>query len=133
MTLTTHGMSYTPLYRQWAAMVQRGSNPNINCAAYYVGRGITVCEAWRKFDAFYADIGKDWQPGLTLDRIDNSKGYEPGNCRWQTRKAQMRNTRRAVMVDTEWGVIHIAEAAERTGIPRNTLRSRLLAGTELFR
>ena len=129
----THGMSETPIYRQWAAMVQRGSNPNLSYAACYVGRGITVCAEWRDFATFYRDMGAEWRPGLTLDRIDNSRGYGPGNCRWATRKEQAFNNRRVHLIDTPWGRIPLGEASERSGISRTTLYSRLKAGTELFR
>ena len=132
MGIVTHGMADTRIYRQWAAMLDR-MRPGHVRAHRYSGRGIAVCEAWRSFEAFYADMGASWRPGLTLDRLDNDKGYEPGNCAWRTRKAQALNTCRTHLIDTPWGRIPLGEAAERSGIHRTTLYSRLCAGTELFR
>jgi hypothetical protein len=78
-------------------MKARCNNPQNHAYADYGGRGIKVCKCWdASFDAFYADMGPRPE-GLTLDRIDNNKGYEPGNCRWATRKEQGCNKR-----DTHW-------------------------------
>jgi hypothetical protein len=59
---------------------------------YYYDRGITVCPRWEHFEDFLFDMG-ECPPGLMLDRIDNDRGYEPGNCRWTTRSEQMLNRR----------------------------------------
>jgi hypothetical protein len=85
-----HGMNKTPTYVSWAGMIQRATNPNRNRSARYVERGIQVCSRWRSFSNFYADMGKRPE-GRTLDRIDNDRGYEPGNCRWATRSEQSKN------------------------------------------
>lgn len=90
----THGMCGTPEYRTWRTMLDRTTNPAATNYQYYGGRGITVCERWREFAAFYADMGVR-PAGHTLDRRDPDGNYEPGNCRWATYAEQARNRRRA--------------------------------------
>ncbi len=72
---------------------------NSKCRFYYLygGRGITVCERWRVFENFLADMGER-PSGLTIGRIDGDKGYYPENCRWETWLQQGQNTSRIVKV-----------------------------------
>ena len=89
----THLLSKTPEYRAWANMWQRCTNPKAAGYENYGGRGIRVCERWRLFENFLADVGPRPE-GLTLDRINNDGNYEPGNCRWATRSEQQFKRRR---------------------------------------
>ena len=126
---TTHGMSKHPAFAVWRSMNDRCHLPSHQAWRNYGARGIAVCERWRtSFAAFWGDMGPTYQSGLTLEREDNSKGYEPGNCVWATYRRQMRNTRRNVLINTPWGLITVAEAAERSGIGRSTLYYRVSTG-----
>ena len=79
-------------YRVWQGMIQRCTNRNTPAWSYYGGRGISVCEQWRSFIGFLADMGEAPE-GMTLDRIDTDGNYESANCRWATHAEQMRNRR----------------------------------------
>lgn len=91
----THGRSHSPEYEALANAIDRCHNPSSAAYPDYGGRGITVCARWREsFEAFLEDMGEKPSPGLSLDRIDNERGYEPGNCRWASWVQQNNNRRR---------------------------------------
>lgn len=82
------------VYTAWLQIKQRCHNPRHHQYANYGGRGILVCDTWRtSFDAFYAEVGDPPTPQHSLDRRNNEKGYEPGNCRWATSHEQAQNRR----------------------------------------
>jgi hypothetical protein len=89
--------------------------PNDPNAANYYGRGIRVCPRWDDYAAFLADMG-EVPPGLTIDRIDNDRGYEPGNCRWATMATQRRNQRRLTYVELNGSRLLVQDAAEAIGV-----------------
>ena len=88
-----HGKAGTPIHKVWTGMLSRVRNPNDGDYKNYGARGITVDPAWESFENFYADMG-DRPQGLTLDRVDNDKGYSKSNCRWATHSEQNRNKER---------------------------------------
>lgn len=118
-----HGKCYTSTYHIWHGMVARCTNPN--CAAYpdYGARGITVCDAWLTFEGFYRDMGER-PAGKSLERTDNSKGYDPANCVWASRKAQNRNKRSNVLLTIKGETLCMSEWAERSGIKYATIHQR---------
>lgn len=89
---TTHGLSNTLSYAVWSSMKARCDNPNNPYYKNYGGRGITVCDRWNKFENFYDDMCPRPE-GMTLERIDNDKGYGPDNCKWVTLFEQQCNKR----------------------------------------
>lgn len=90
-----HGHFGSRTYNSWASMLSRCRDKNKPAYARYGAIGITVCERWEKFENFLADMGERPE-GCSIDRIDNDKGYEPGNCRWATPIQQRRNQRRYI-------------------------------------
>lgn len=130
----THGGSSSKCYCVWKTMIQRCTNPNHDKYKYYGGRGITVCESWKKFANFRNDMG-DPPDGLQIDRIDNSSGYQPSNCRWVTKSVNMRNRRGAVKVMVNGEGVPAMTFAETNGLPYHYVRRRVhwgLSGSEIL-
>lgn len=117
-------------YRTWESMIQRCHNPNSTAYSYYGGRGIRVCDEWRKSsDAFLDYMGPRPTPHHSIDRYPDQNGnYEPGNVRWATAKQQARNVRSNRLINHNGEMISLSELAERTGIKRSSLGNRLENG-----
>lgn len=108
-------------------MLTRCHNPNSDGFEHYGARGITVCDRWRAFEPFLADMGAR-PDGTTIDRLDNSKGYEPGNCRWATMSEQENNKTNNVLVEAEGKTQTVMQWSQEKGIYYHTLLKRLQAG-----
>lgn len=111
----------------WYAAHQRCGNPGVIGYQRYGGRGIAVCERWGDFECFLADMGVR-PPGMTLDRIDGSRGYEPGNCRWATMRTQQRNRSSNRLVTVDGVTRPVIEWVELSGVKFTTFVARLDRG-----
>lgn len=105
----------SPEYRSWMAMIERCQNPEHTYFRHYGGRGITVCERWQDFQNFYADMGP--RPiKTTLERLDNSKGYEKSNCVWASQRVQSRNRRSNLIITLQGITAPFVTHCERLGL-----------------
>lgn len=128
-----HGMHDSKEYGVWEEMVGRCTRPSHRNFHHYGGRGITVCERWRDFTFFFADLGSRPFPDASLDRIDNDGNYEPGNVRWATRREQARNTRANRLVEIDGRAMPVVEAAESIGMAQVTFATRIRRGWSVER
>lgn len=125
--VTTHGRSTSKLYRTWTSMRGRCSDPNNKNYSRYGGRGIKVCERWEKsFSNFLADMGEKPREDMSIDRIDNNKGYSPENCRWATKSQQSSNKSSNKIVRYEGESLCVRDWSLKTGINQKTLHYRLV-------
>lgn len=125
--VTKHGGIRTEAYKSWIKMNARCHNSGSTSYRNYGARGINVCDRWANFGNFINDMGER-PPGHSLDRIDNSKGYSPENCRWATRKEQNRNKRGNRMITYKGETLPLVVWAERFEIKYVTLVRRLVLG-----
>lgn len=123
----THGMRRSRTWVIWSNMVQRCTNTGNTSYPDYGARGITVCEPWFDFKKFFADMGVA-PNGLTLERIENNKGYEPGNCRWASRAEQALNKRTNRLIEVSGVTKPLKVWCTELGVPYWTAHARLRRG-----
>lgn len=126
----THGLSKHPLYHVMVDMMDRCYNPRAQEYKNYGKRGITICDEWRNDYGSFVRWGLEhgYAKGLQIDRIDNSKGYSPSNCRFVTPSVNANNRRNTVMIEVRGQVLPCAEAARIYNISPETIRRRYRAG-----
>lgn len=129
---TKHGHSpmygkISPTYHTWSGMKARCTNPKNNHFQRYGARGIHFCERWMTFENFLADMGEKPE-GCSLDRIDNNRGYEPGNCRWATHTQQANNKGCNRLLTLNGVTKTMKQWSKETGINYGTLQDRLVNG-----
>ena len=105
------GNRQDPTYSTWCGMWTRCTNPNQNTWVNYGARGIKVCDRWKDFRVFLADMGERPE-GCTLDRIDNDGDYCLENCQWQTLARQSRNKRNTLSLTYAGRTQPLADWAE---------------------
>lgn len=128
-----HGFSHTRIDNIYKSMVSRCNKPKDSSYKRYGARGITVCEEWTKDKTKFFEwaFENGYTDELTIDRIDNSKGYSPANCRWATYKEQANNTRNNHVIDA-FGQRHtMTEWSDITGIKVGTIWMRLKKGWDV--
>ncbi len=125
-----HGLCYTRIHSIWVNMKDRCYNPNNQHFYRYGGRGITVCDEWlNSLTSFY-----DWatengySDNLTIDRIDNNKGYSPENCRWATVEEQNNNREHHILLEINGETKNIAQWAKESGLKYRTIHARYNRG-----
>jgi hypothetical protein len=127
--MTTHGYAGTRIHKIWKGIVQRCTNPDNPAWPDYGGRGITVCPEWlTSFENFLRDMGATYKRRLTIDRIENDKGYSAANCRWATKLVQANNTRSNRWVEFDGKTRTVAQWGRHTGTPAHKISYRLNAG-----
>lgn len=127
-----HGMSSSRVFHIWANMLDRCNNPNSPRYQDYGGRGITVCDEWidenGSTNFINWALSNGYSNNLTLDRIDNDKGYSPQNCRWVDNRTQQRNKRTNRLIDYQNETHCLKEWSEILNIKYTTLQTRLRNG-----
>ena len=126
------GGQATPEYTAFRAIIARCYNPRNPRYSDYGGRGIGVAPEWRHdFSSFLAHVGVRPSPRHSIDRMNNERGYEPGNVRWALPHGQMTNRRNSRFVDVHGVRTPLSDLAAKHGVPANTLRWRILKGWPL--
>ncbi len=131
MSTLRHGHTYrgkvSRAYKTWMGLRSRCEYKRHPQYHNYGARGIRVCDRWRQFENFLADMGEPPE-GMSIDRINNDGDYSPDNCRWATIVEQRRNTRINVLLTFRGKEQCVAAWAEEVGLSRKTLQTRLRRG-----
>lgn len=129
----TQERSMTVEYRCWLSMRSRCLNPRHKDWLRYGGVGITIASRWDSFKLFLDDLGPRPSLAHSLDRIDGSRGYEPGNVRWATKKEQAQNSANAHFIEWDGKKMTVGDWARHLGMPASTLSARLQRGWPIER
>lgn len=125
-----HGGDGTKLYSIWHNIKCRCLTPSHKAYKHYGGRGVSICAEWVNDFAKFREwaLNNGYKQGLSIDRINNDKGYSPTNCRWATPKEQSRNTRSNVRINGKC----LSEWCERAVVSGSTVSRRLAKGWDII-
>lgn len=124
-----HGMSKTRIFKIWAGIKKRCTNPKCKTYHLYGGRGIKLCGRWQSFENFYADTKDTYKSNLSLDRFPNQDGdYCPENYRWATSKAQNNNRRNNFIIEIMGQTKTLSEWSSLSGISASAIKYRINNG-----
>lgn len=122
--MPTLRQKYLNIYWAWKAMKQRTLNPKCRAYKNYGKRGIGICEDWLEFEPFCEwSLSNGWEKGLDLDRIDNNGDYSPENCRWVTRRENVNNRRKTILLTVDVTTKPLTDWAEEIGCDRALITS----------
>ena len=127
-----HNLTGTDIYRVYRGIKFRCTNKKDYHAKYYVNKGITMCEEWLNNPKAFCDwaIANGYKKGLTIDRIDNNKGYYPENCRWVNMKVQSNNRNNNRLITINGITKTLAQWSEESGIGKHTILRNIKKGYE---
>jgi hypothetical protein len=117
-----HSARKTPTYKSWLKMRERCKSTTCNRVDSYYNKGISYDPRWDSFELFLEDMGERPE-GMSLDRINNDKGYSKDNCRWASSFEQARNTSRNVFYQIDEKLYCQSEAFEKLGVTIKILRN----------
>ena len=123
-----HGETNTKLWKTWKGILGRTTCQTNSHYARYGGRGIGICEAWKIYENFAKYIGPPPTNNHSIDRINNNKGYEPGNIRWASAKEQAANRSTNIKVLINGQIMILSDAAKKLSISKSTASRWAISG-----
>jgi hypothetical protein len=124
----THGMRQTKIYNGYRAMRNRCYNVKQKSYKDYGAKGIKVCEAWKTFEGFYADMGATYRDGLTIERIDNQGNYCPENCKWIPKAEQAQNKTNINLVEYSGEIAPLMTICKKYNLNYKLIYARMRRG-----
>lgn len=127
---TTHGLREHPLYEIWSTMKRRCHSKSCREYKWYGAKGVCVCSSWRKsFLAFYEwSMNAGWSPGMSIERLDVTRGYEEGNCTFIPRPLQNKNKRNTIRVTYLERTQCLTDWCKELGVRYGTVFYKLKSG-----
>lgn len=126
----THGMTRTRIYAIFCGMKSRCRNKNNHAYPRYGGRGITVCDEWLNDPQSFIDwaLANGYSEKLSIDRINNDKGYSPENCKWSTNVEQSRNRKSNVLITINGDTRLATDWSKELNINQSAIKKRMMRG-----
>lgn len=127
MAFNFYFRKYKNFYWTWQRIKQRCLNKNNKDYKYYGARGITVCKKWEDFEGFMEDMLEDYLKAegiVSIDRIDNNKGYSKENCRWTSALVQSLNRRNVNLLEFNGEKLTLRQWADKVGVKDSTMKQR---------
>lgn len=126
--ITKHGYSGHPAYHIWEAIVDRCYNPNNSGYKWYGGKGIKMCDQWRNDPGLFVEwaLSHGYKKGLSIERADNSRNYEPDNCSWIPYNQQQKNTSKSLKLSMNGETDTRRGWAKRYGVDHLTIKYRMV-------